>query len=62
MLITGDGYWSTNGVAGNAPMALTYFPNNRFDNMASGFKEYTIVGVKVTFLPVRIVTAGVNTV
>lgn len=60
MLITGDGYYTSSAQALGAPMIFAYFPNARFDSAASGFKEYTIVGVKVTFVPHRVVTSAVN--
>lgn len=39
-------------------MVLGYYPDPRFDSAAAGFKEYTIVGVKVIFTPHRFVTTN----
>lgn len=60
ILVTGDGFYSSEGRTGNQAPALNYFNNARFNSAASGFKEYTIVGVKVTFVPHRLVTASVG--
>lgn len=62
MMVTGDGAWSSSGQAVATPLVLGYFSDARFDSCAAGFKEYTIVGVKVTYTPHRVVTAAVNAV
>lgn len=41
-------------------MAFVPYPNNRFDSAAAGFKEYTVVGVKLIYVPHRIITGVVG--
>lgn len=62
LMISGDGAWSSSGQAIAQPLVLGYYSNDRFNSVSSGFKEYTIVGVKATFTPHRVVTAAVNSV
>lgn len=61
MLITGDGYYTSQNRAQAQPPILTYFPNARFDAASSGFKEYTIVGVKVMYVPHIAITGAAGT-